>query len=449
MKNSKEGTVSVFLLLVLSCMLMVLGVFLYHGVQLASRSYADAVLEMSGRSVLSEYDTVLLDRYGIFGVYLDERIAEHKIIEYASSSFEKKEGPFDQNNSIDLLHLSVESIEVDLKGFSLLDLDVFQTQIVKSIEFDMVKNVMSKKDMNQTGSSAEENHKLLNQKVIQGLPSYGYEAKYLDIKNLYEKGIPDFDKVICSSGEMFLVDQYILSHFKHHQNHNARNHTPTFFNNEVEYIISGEFQDEDSYHTVRSQLKILRTLLNLTHIYSDAEKRTEVITLAEILTPGPASAITQGVISGIWAAAEAENDICRIEDGKKVALFKTKFQWALALENVINQKDKGRVNHYSERIENGEIDENIGLSHELQNNINNKKSYIEPQNEDGLDYESYLRMLLYLEKREIKLLRTMDLIQIDMKTSYDKHFSLREYYSGFSFTAIVSGESYFYEEKYE
>lgn len=66
----------------------------------------------------------------------------------------------------------------------------------------------------------------------------------------------------------------------------------------------------------------------------------------------------------------------------------------------------------------------------------------------GNNYVDYLRILLYLEDREKKLLRCMDLIQLNMKGCYNRSFDLKEYYGGFRFVAVANDRAYEYMEKY-
>ena len=73
--------------------------------------------------------------------------------------------------------------------------------------------------------------------------------------------------------------------------------------------------------------------------------------LAEVLTPGPPAVLTQAVIAGIWSAAEAENDMKRLEDGKKVPLVKTKQQWALNLENAVQADEKHEIETLKDSLE--------------------------------------------------------------------------------------------------
>ncbi|MEL7654602.1 MAG: DUF5702 domain-containing protein [Bacillota bacterium] len=419
---SKKGSTSVFLTMILASVIFAVSVFIYQASQLAGESYADAVLELAGRSILSEYDIQLQKRYGIFAVHTNESQTEEKIKYYADYSFHDNalKEVLRKRRYMDILKLDLESLKVNLKGYSITDIDLFEKQILDSMKTNLIESVL-KEEM--TVSQRKSDIVLKNQQVIHGLPSYGYSKNSLDIKKILDHGIPDLNAIREKGTNDYFVNEYIMGHFFDHANGTETRNT--FFINEVEYILAGNYNDQENYKDVRKDLLILRTGLNLAHIYSDSIKRNETAVLAEIITPGPEAILTQAVINGIWAAAEAENDLRRLEDGKQVPLVKNRQQWAISLENAVQVNEEKQVH-----------------------SKNTQSGYIEPMNKTGVDYESYLRILLFFQNREIKLLRCLDLIQLNMKGSYYKDFDLKEYYGGFQFDAVVSGKTYTYVQKY-
>jgi hypothetical protein len=156
--------------------------------------------------------------------------------------------------------------------------------------------------------------------------------------------------------------------------------------------------------------------MNLLHIALDPVKQRKVAEAAAALTLAVGEEIGIPVVAEAWALAETRNDIKLLEAGKSVAIVKSQDNWAVPISGTL------------EYI----------LS----------KDYIEPQNKNGEDYEDYLRILLYFENKEEKLLRCMDLIQINMKGSYYGDFDLKEYYGGFQFEAVAKGRKFTYIQKY-
>lgn len=411
---SKKGSTSVFLVMILSSVLLLVGLFIHAASQAAGRSCTDAVLDLAGRSVLSEYDIPLQNRYGIFAFHTDEREAEEKLKYYAEYSFHDNalKEVLRRNRHMDLLKLDLESVNVDLKGYSITDTDLFEQQILAHMKYDILGAVGERPDLK---ASSAEDIVLKNEKVINSLPSRGYSSGILtDLERIVKNGIPDLKEIEQTAKNTFLVDEYLMRHFGNHcRSAEARE---TFFINEVEYVLKGNHSDQRNYSAVRTDLFLVRNVLNLIHINSDSEKRQAVSVIAAALTLARGEKIAAPIVAEAWAAAEAENDLRLLEDGKQVAFIKKKENWAVPISETLEYLWKD--------------------------------DYITPKTVRGYDYEDYLRVLLFLENREKKLLRCMDLIQLNMQGSYRRDFDLRQYYGGFQFKALVREREYSYIEKY-
>mgnify|MGYP000870377002 CR=1 FL=1 len=412
---SRKGATSVFLTAILASVLLLVGLFIQAASREAGRSCADAVLETAGRSVLSEYNLLLQKRYGIFAFHADESQVEKKIRYYADYSFH--DNPLKEitrGSYVDLLELDAESVRVSLRGYSLTDAGLFERQILAYMKTGILKkNPFEKAECNPENEEIV----LRNRKVINSLPSAGYESNiFIDIKKNVEEGIPKPEEIMKKGGAIYLVDEYILRHFRNHLLGNGDHTRDTFFRNEVEYILKGNLSDDKNYRAVRSDLFLMRNLLNLIHINCDPEKRKKVEAVAAALTLGEGEPVAAVVVAEAWAAAETENDLRLLENGKPVALVKRKENWAVPISDTLEYLWKD--------------------------------GFLEPKEMSGCDYENYLRILLYLENHEKKLFRCMDLIQINMKGCYDRDFDLKEHYGGFQLRAVVNGMEFTYEQKY-
>src|SRR5665648_151183 len=188
----------------------------------------------------------------------------------------------------------------------------------------------------------------------------------------------------------------------------------SFFKDEVEYILYGKFSDAKNKSKFKSDFIKFRMALNLAHIYTDNIKVREITALANVLTPGPAAIGTQGIIAATWAYTESLNDAKLLDAGKEVALIKRRENWATDINSYESIKD----------------------------------GMIEPSGNKGYSYEDYLKIFIYLEDREIKLLRIMDLIQINLIGNYDNGFLIRNCFSGFEYSVTANEKKFYYEEKY-
>ena len=207
----------------------------------------------------------------------------------------------------------------------------------------------------------------------------------------------------------------------------------TYFNNEIEYIISGRLSDNKAKEKVYNNIIALRNAMNLAYLYGCDEKRNAAMAAAEIISPGPAAIAVQLIILETWAFMEAKNDLKLLYDNKPVPIMKSDRSWALSLENVLST-----MSISEEQISTGEIQQEA-----------DRNGYIKPPAEEGIDYENYLKILTGALPREIKILRIMDLIQINMKYLYCDYFLLEDYYTGLEFSLEVNGRTYEFEEKYQ
>ena len=424
----RKGSSAVFLTMILASVFLLVGLFISQSMDTAGRSYSDAVLELAGRSVLSEYDKRLLIDYGLFAVHADEKEIEQKIRWYAESSLSPEAGrdSYAKKRLIPL-KLKLETVHASVSGYSMTNIELFEKQVESYMKYGLANKILTQEKQKEDEDTMSDNdleggHAIIlkNQQIRNSLPSYGYTSANIDIKKLFQAGIPSPQEIKDQGKERFLLNEYIIATFLNQQKKTEER--TTFFLNETEYILAGSFNDESNYKKVRTDLVLMRSVLNLPCIYSDPVKRRAVEALASILTPGPEQILTQLLIAAGWSAAEAENDLKRIEKGEKVALFKTKDQWALNLD--LNLDLKGFMNG------------------KTQNGV------IEPKNKAGIDYQDYLRILLYLQNHEIQMLRCMDLIQLNMKATYYGDFDLKEYYGGFQVDAVIGGRTYSYIQKY-
>ena len=139
--------------------------------------------------------------------------------------------------------------------------------------------------------------------------------------------------------------------------------------------------------------------------------------------------LTQAAILEIWAYAEAENDMEILYDKKTVPLLKNDSNWALSAENVFGSKRNGTEG------KNGFDD-------------GQKSKYVSPEIIAGENYDSYLKILLCGISENTKLLRMMDLIQINMKFVYNETFLMKEYSMGLEYMIKVNGRKYEFDEHY-
>ena len=197
-----------------------------------------------------------------------------------------------------------------------------------------------------------------------------------------EKGITNVDKL--------LFGEYILEHFDSFTDQDGN-----VLDYEVEYVIAGRDTDRENLKAVVNQLLLLRFVPNYTYLQTSAEKKAEAdalaLTLSSLLAvPAITEAASQGILLA-WAFGESLVDIRTLLDGGKVPLTKHNGSWQLSLSGLLKLGENG--------------DMNDGMDHQ-----------------NGLCYEEYLKMLLFLEKKEGIAMRCLDLLEQNLKKIHGLDF---------------------------
>lgn len=165
---------------------------------------------------------------------------------------------------------------------------------------------------------------------------------------------------------------------------------------EVEYLIAGKDLDEDNLSGAVTRLLAVREGLNLLHILSDSQKRTEARNLAVLITGAagmtPLVLLTAFFVMSVWALGEAVMDIRGLLEGKKVPVLKDREDWALTLEGLLSMGSKGDVQSGG--------------------------------GENGFTYLSWLKILLLMEDVVQQEYRMMDIIQMNIRKEQD-NFRMR------------------------
>ena len=403
----KKGSYIIFLTLAFSAVLIMVYAVIRASGQQAIGSTAQNFGRLWGRSILAEYDRTLKDRYGLFGFYGNEFLVEEKLDFYAGYTFDEKK------------YITYDVSECCLDGKALTEKENFNNQI-KEVTLSGAKPTPLKKE---TEAGGEQTSRCINsQRIIQSLPSRGKRGGpgVAGLIDLIREGKP-LSSVLSETAQ----NVYAFRFFRHRFSGDELG--DTFFNCELEYIISGKADEEKAARSVKNDLLVLRNGMNLIYLYSCDEKRTAVAAAAEAATPGPAAAVTQALIMETWAFLEAKNDIRILCDKKPVRFIKYDENWAVSLENVLSML-------FGDEDSEGSEDE--------------IKGYIRPEQMEGMGYEDYLRILFGIVPEETRTLRMMDIIQINMKYLYYGGFLLEDYYTGLDFTLRVNGRKYEFHEKY-
>ena len=410
-KTSKKGNFAVLLSMIFVSLAIMVFVFIKASTYLTTISYASNILELSGRSILSEFHIGLKDSYGIIAFEGFEKETKDDLNYYIYNSFSKK----NTSGRNRMIRLYLQDLDVSFAEQGLIDMDNFEKEVGEAYQYFLLK------DWEGQGKDSFSQGKLINERIKGELPSYYLSAKGYNLNNPFNVDASKWSEAASNLSAEAMVNEYIMRFCN--CNRENRSRIKTFMQNEIEYILYGKFDEVDNYNAFINQFRTTRFLLNSAHIYADAEKRNAVLATAEGLTPGPQAIATAALISEIWAGLETSNDRKLLLDGKGVALIKTDEDWAVTLQTAVDDFLNGT-------------------------DSGNRTSYIEPEKESKMDYKMYLRLFLYCADRETKLARLMDIIQLNVQGVYDENFRIKDYYLGFNYKAKVNGKIYEYTQTY-
>ncbi|MBQ4595422.1 MAG: hypothetical protein IJB14_00500 [Firmicutes bacterium] len=405
--KSKKGSSAVFLTVIMAA-IMSIALALIYGVKTeTAKSSIDAVINLAGDSVMSEFDRKLQKEYGLFLIKGTDEELSRKLDMYVKYSLD------------DMEDVMIDAVDVSAGRYPIISTSNIKEQIIEHMKARSAEGIVDSitgKEKGNTETDAVnqmEERTLRYGPAISSLPSATIPKKSLTAmaESLADKA-DDVKAAFVSGTETYMISNYILGHFNSGVHIADNKH---FFKNEVEYILGGELSDKKNEKRVEMALKAMRFPINMAYLYADPEKQAALAAAAQIMTPGPAAVATQAALTSTWAYAEADNDVELLKKGNKVPMVKDSSTWAIDLDSAIEGVFGGTVI---------------------------------PSREKGYDYGQYLQILLFFQDENIKIARIMDLIQINMRKNYDKDFLINEYATGISVRVKVNGKMYSYEKQY-
>ena len=393
--------------------------------------------EMFGRlwtkAILSEYDVHLLDDYSIMAYFGNDDEVTAKLDSYLKYSTQ------------DRLGAHIKGANADLTGYELGDPANFRKALRLGFAGNAASEIINGRGRTyrnlDTGEGFDEEGRVIrNPVVIDTLPSHGTGGS-VSGEELTEKAKTAGDEngligMLSGSGaEVIMLEKCFDNHVTKSDD---KNH---LFVNEWEYVIIGNTDDEVNYRAIRKRLFIARNALNLAAIYKDPAKVEIIAAVAESITPGPLAAVTQLIIAEAWAALETEEDLEDLYHDRRVPVMKSPEQWKTDIREVLgSEKVKDKLDEESKKLLEENQDELASLSGKIQTVTQFKY---------GLNYDEYLMIMIASLNDNTRLLRIMDLVQINMKYRYYADFNMMEYYTGVRFTIEANGKNHEFEDAYK
>lgn len=385
------------------------------------------------KAILSEYDVHLLDDYSIMAYFGNDDEITGKLDSYLRYSTKGRLGA------------NIKGANADLTGYELGDPANFRKALKLGFAGNAASELLNGRGRTyrglDTGEGFDEEGRVINNPVvIDTLPSHGTGGS-VSGEELSERARSVGDGsglrgMLSGAGaEMLLLEKCFDSHVTKADD---KDHLLV---NEWEYVIRGSTDDEANYRAVRRRLFVARNALNLAALYKDPKKVELIVTVSESITPGPLGVVTQALIAEAWAALETEEDLEDLYHDRRVPVMKTPGQWKTDLGAVLRSKKvRDKLDKESREL----LDEKRGEILDLSGKISTVTQFT-----DGLSYDEYLMIMIASLRDNVRLLRIMDLIQINMKYRYYADFNMMEYYTGVRFTIEANSRSHEFEDAYK
>lgn len=210
-----------------------------------------------------------------------------------------------------------------------------------------------------------------------------------------------------SPTDRLIFSQYLLDHFSSYTN--QTNSGPLSY--EVEYIIGKSGSDRVNLESTVKKLLVMREAINILYLEGNPEKHEELtneaLLIATSLGAPETEPAVQVLLAAAWSFAESLVDLRAVLHGKKTARLKTPETW---------QTDLSDLSHLTEGMDGLTIDAPGGQS-----------------------YQDLLRLLLISKKQASLAVRSMDMIEANLKTSRPL-FQLDHCFDSLSFELTVRSE---------
>ena len=436
----KRGEITVFLSIVFVLMISFVSGILQAAVIQSAKNMGRLETDRAVYSVFGEYQKELLEEYHVFGLegsygtgsYSEENLiswmhyygtegTEHKItgIQYLTDNRgqafrEQVLAYMEQVNGIGIVReftgLTSEWEEQEIQGQEMEEIQMESmgeienlNGLLESTEEQQAAGDSTEGEISGAAEDMSENPFSFLEKIKQ----YGIVSVVLpEDMEISEKEIRLETQVSCRSlttgrgsfpvrsgmdgiEERLLFNEYVLDQYinavPEEEENEERNRSLDY---EVEYILSGKNSDEENLESVLFRIFLIRMALNYAFLLTDTERQGEAELLALtvsalILMPEAAEGIKQLVIIA-WAAGESVTDIRALLSGKRAALVKTSENWQTSLTSLFKLGESGGTE--------GKDDQ------------------------EGICYKDYLRMLLFLKDTDDVTMRALDRTEENLRS---------------------------------
>lgn len=420
----EKGEVTAYLSLIFILLISFVGGIMEAASVQMAKSYRRADMNRAIESVFAEYQKQLLEEYGIFaleGSYesgsYSEGTIKNRLDFYGAQGIRQSVSriEFLTDHGAEAFCGQVEAYMKHKYGLNLLQDKIGMTDVwkqqeeqAKDCEKDEIKQQKELSELLQENEGrlpAEENpiehveqlkkSSLLDLIMPKDKPVSQKTIDLGDTLSFRELncGYGDFSDVAEEGGTLtsLILGEYLLEQFSN----GAGEPGAGALDYQLEYILAGKGSDRENLEAVAGKLILLRFVPNYMHLQGSSTKKAEAealaLTLCSLLAVPAITEAAAQVILLAWAYGESLMDMRSLLRGNKVPLVKTDDSWQLSLSGLMKLGQEGDLNDGKDT-------------------------------QGGLPYKEYLRILLFLEKKETTAMRALDMIEQNLRTEHGLAF---------------------------
>lgn len=433
--KGEKGSITVFT--ALSLLLVTAALFaLLEGTRLQElRRFANLQTELALESVFANYNAALWEEYHLLGT--DRTQMEQYLEQIANGR---------KGDGTNLFRLRAEEMKMredirmtDAEGKVFIksvatymsDNWIYETSKEIYNQYEAIKHLMESSDMDRGNITAaleevenaqkQERNRFTQQpqerkldvvkllETIEQWQQYGIlqlvikdagalSTKALNLQNgllnrMLQKGTYISEEEI-SWQEKLLFQQYLMTYLSQFQEE-KETHALEY---EIEYLLGNQSSDIENLKIVATEILAIREAANFMYLISNPSKIAKVESAAALvgatsLNPILAEVLKVGLLTA-WAFAESVLDVRALLSGKRIPLLKSDETWTTELENI------------------GEVLNGYPMAKE---------------STWGMDYKSYLRVLLLMHNEQEIAMRAMNVQEGTIREIYqDNTFCLDE-----------------------
>lgn len=416
-KQSLQGEVTVYLSLIFILLVTLVGGVMESASIQNAKNYRRADMNRAMESVFAEYQKELLEEYDIFafdGSYETGQYTERNILDrlsyYGAGDMEQKITRicFLTDHGCEAFCGQVASYMEHKYGLGAIEdklgaASVWERQEEQAREYakreqeqqDYLEGLLEENEgeLPEEGNPIRYAGELKRSPILPLVLPKGRSVseKRLNCREMLSErsrntGYGEFPDTAAEGKNLssLLLGEYLLKHFSGF----TETESTGVLDYELEYILAGGGSDRENLESVVKKLLLLRFVPNYAYIQTDSEMRAEAeaaaLTLCTLLAvPAITEAAAQGILLS-WAYGESIMDMRSLLRGHRVPLVKSKESWQLQLSKLLTlgteeDRSEGR--------------DDVG----------------------GLAYQEYLRILLFLEKREDVAMRALGIMEQNLR----------------------------------